>query len=394
MFSTMCSRLRMMRPIVKWVCLSIDVISLGEVADIRVSLLVLARTLTPSLPPKDAENKQMESLVQTKGQLVQTKEPLVQTKERSKIHAKENEDRDINVLLRRLNDPLDAKGEEMCWRFREAFPGKSIVGARRCSIEVGQSKAVSGAVSKTGQSKAGQSKAGGRSAHYDFQIQVADEATGLTQWLRVEHKGSALYKPIDEANPPWTGGVQFFNGGLEKYRLCRMYAEQWYVRFIGSGWLTKEYGLEGVPVPSLEEWMTRDAKVQGDPKTAFGMALKRAVRASGKESLRELRDQFVPDFVAGLTKKDEAEFLEDVFPVLQSSLAQKDVWLQVAGDVASGMFHTRWSPALSVSSVTGVRFGGKKDVVGELETDCAWPIRFILRWGKGAGFSNLRLDLK
>ena len=392
MFSTMCSRLRMMRPIVKWVCLSIDVISLGEVADIRVSLLVLARTLSPSLPPKDAENKQMESLVQTKESLVQTKEPPVQTKERSKIHAKENEDRDINVLLRRLNDPLDAKGEEMCWRFREAFPGKSIVGARRCDPPT-KGKAVSGAISEA-VSKTGQSKAGGRSAHYDFQIQVADEATGLTQWLRVEHKGSALYKPIDEANPPWTGGVQFFNGGLEKYRLCRMYAEQWYVRFIGSGWLTKEYGLEGVPVPSLEEWMTRDAKVQGDPKTAFGMALKRAVRASGKESLRELRDQFVPDFVAGLTKMDEAEFLEDVFPVLQSSLAQKDVWLQVAGDVASGMFHTRWSPALSVSSVTGVRFGGKKDVVGELETDCAWPIRFILRWGKGAGFSNLRLDLK
>lgn len=367
----------MMRPIVKWVCLSIDVISLGEVADIRVSLLVLARTLTPSLPSKDAENKQMES--------------LVQTKERSKVHAKENEDRDINVLLRRLNDPLDAKGEEMCQRFREAFPGKSIVGARRCD-PLSKGKATSGVVS--GVVSKVVSKAGGRSAHYDFQIQVADETTGLTQWLRVEHKGSALYKPIDETNPPWTGGVQFFNGGLEKYRLCRTYAEQWYERFIGSGWLTKEYGLEGVPVPSLEDWMTRDAKVQGDPKTAFGMALKRAVRASGKESLRELRDQFVPDFVAGLTKKDEAEFLEDVFPVLQSSLAQKDVWLQVAGDAESGMFHTRWSPALSVSSVTGVRFGGKKDVVGELETDCAWPIRFILRWGKGAGFSNLRLDLK
>ena len=365
----------MMRPTVKWVCLSIDVLSVEEV---RVSLHVLARTVSLSLPSKDAENKQMESLV------------------RSKVHAKANEDRDIEVLIQRLNDPLDARGEEMRRAFRDAFTGRVLIGARRCGpVErKEQSKATSGATSKAGQSKAGQSKAGGRSTHYDFQIQVADEATGLVQWLHVEHKGSALYKPIDEALPPWTGGVQFFNGGLEKYRLCRKYAEQWYTRFIGSGWLTKEYGLEAVPVPTLEEWMMRDAKVQGDPKTAFGMALKRAVRASGKESLRDLRDAFVPDFVASLTAQDEAEFLEDVFPVLRESLAQKDVWLQVAGDVHKGSFHCRWSPALSVSSVTGVRFGGKKDVVGELATDCAWPIRFILRWGKGAGFSNLRLDLK
>lgn len=302
---------------------------------------------------------------------------------RSKSNAKANEDRDIEVLLEYLSDPQDAKGEEMRRAFCDVFPGCVLLGARRW----GQSGA-----GKAGQSKAG--KAGGRSAHYDFQIQVLDEAAGVTQWRNVEHKGSLVYKPIDKTLAPWTGGVQFFNGGLEKYRLCRKYAEQWYARFIGSGWLSAEYGLDGVPVPTLEEWMMRDAKVQGDPKTAFGVALKRAVRLSGKESLREVRDAFVPDFVAGLTAQDEAEFLEDVFPVLRESLAQKDVWLQVAGDVHTGMFHCRWSPALSVSSVTGVRIAGQKDVVGELVTDCAWPIRFILRWGKGAGFSNLRLDLK
>ena len=309
---------------------------------------------------------------------------------RSKSNAKANEDRDIEVLLEYLSDPQDAKGEEMRRAFRDAFPGCVLLGARRW----GQSGAGQSGAGLEAASKAGQSKAGSRSAHYDFQIRVLDEATGVTQWRNVEHKGSLVYKPIDKTLAPWTGGVQFFNGGLEKYRLCRKYAEQWYVRFIGSGWLSAEYGLDGVPVPTLEEWMMRDAKVQGDPKTAFGVALKRAVRLSGKESLRELRDAFVPDFVAGLTAQDEAEFLEDVFPVLRESLAQKDVWLQVAGDVHTGMFHYRWSPALSVSSVTGVRIAGQKDVVGELVTDCAWPIRFILRWGKGAGFSNLRLDLK
>jgi hypothetical protein len=299
---------------------------------------------------------------------------------RSKSFTKVNEDRDIECLMRLISD---GNGMYLHRQFQHAFPGKSIVGVRRSessSEEKGKGK--------------GKGKAGGRSAHYDFQVEVLDEETGITQWRCVEHKGSALYKPIDEALPPWTGGVQFFNGGMEKYRLCRKYAEQWYERFIGSGFLTREYGLEGIPVPSLEEWIARDAKVQGDPKTAFGIALKRAVRRGGKESLRDLRDQFVPDFVAGLTEADEAQLIEDVFPMLQASLAQKDVWLQVAGDVQNGRFHCRWSPSLSVSSITGVRFSGKKDVTGEFITDCSWPIRFILRWGKGAGFSNLRLDLK
>jgi hypothetical protein len=379
--SVMMSRLRMARPVIKWVYLSLHVPVSGS---IQVILTIRGEEKRESEEKREREVKREreEKRVkedETKEQRMAIEGVLV----RSKFLTKVNEDRDIECLLTLLSDE---RGKEMRQRFYDAFPGKEIVGARRC-------EPLGGIEEKGGKKEKG-GKAGSRSAHYDFQVEVADKATGLTKWLHVEHKGSSVYKPIDEALPPWTGGVQFFNGGLEKYRLCRNYAEQWYERFIGSGFLVKEYGLDGVPVPTLDEWMMRDAKVQGDPKTAFGLSLKRAVRASGKESLRDLRDAFVPDFVASLTERDEVEFMEDVFPVLQASLAQKDVWLQVAGDVHKGLFHCRWSPALSVSSVTGVRFSGKKDVVGELVTDCAWPIRFILRWGKGAGFSNLRLDLK
>lgn len=290
---------------------------------------------------------------------------------RSKALTKKNEEQDIELLVHRLNHP---SGADLRGLYHTTFPGKTLLCARLFDPHT-------------------KKKAGSRSVHYDFQILV-QEGSKEPQWLKVEHKGSSVYKPLDDEMPPWTGGVQFFNGGMEKYRLCRRYAEAWYSRYMESGFLSREYGLDE-PIPSCEEWIQRDARVQGDPKTAFGKALKRAVRAKGQESLLTLRDTFVPDFMASLTEADSEAFLEDVSPILQDSFSQKDVWLQVAGDIASGSFHARWSPALSLQRVTGIRWGPtKKDITGWIESDCVYPIRFILRWGKGAGFSNLRLDLK
>lgn len=291
---------------------------------------------------------------------------LLIPEKRTKALAKTNEEQDIGLLVRMLNAP---EGETLRRLYSESFPGE-IVRARTSD-------------------PADKKKAGGRSAHYDFQVLVLRD--GVSQWLRVEHKGSQICKPIDEG-APWTGGVQFFNGGMEKYRLCRRYAEAWYARYIGSGFLSAEYEVKE-PIPTCEEWIQRDARVQGDPKTPWGKALKRAVRARGQDSLRHLRDAFVPDFVNGLTGEDREAFLDDVTPILRDSLAQKDVWLQIAGSL-DGKYYARWSPALSVSDVTDVHILGEKDVTGFISSDCQHPIRFILRWGKGAGFSNLRLDLK
>lgn len=341
------------RPILQWV---------------RLTLQVQENHVTVSLQAASWENKPPPAI-----DIVQT----ITTPIRSKALAKSNEEQDIVRLIEMLNDPNCPKGRCLRRLYENAFPGQELLAAR--AYDPSDKK-----------------KAGGRSAHYDFQILVRrEQGTKEKQdkWLRVEHKGSQVYRPIDPTHPPWTGGVQFFNGGMEKYRLCRRYAESWYATYIGSGYLSEEYKL-AEPIPSCEEWIQRDAKVQGDPKTAWGLALKKAVRASGKESLRHVRDAFVPEFVAGLTEEDKREFIEDVTPILRDSLAQKDVWLQIAGSLLEDGFHTLWSPALSIQSVTGVRWSSEKDMTGWIESDCAHPIRFILRWGKGAGFSNLRLDLK
>ena len=198
---------------------------------------------------------------------------------RSKALAKKNEERDIEWIVDRLNHP---SGEDLRRLYAHAFPGRVLLAARAFNPQE-------------------KKKAGSRSVHHDFEISVQDERSlsvqdgrSLPQWLKVEHKGSTVFKPLDDEMPPWTGGVQFFNGGMEKYRLCRRYAEAWYARYISSGFLSREYGLEE-PIPSCEEWIQRDARVQGDPKTAFGKALKRAVRASGQESLIALRDNLYPN---------------------------------------------------------------------------------------------------
>ena len=382
----------MRRPIMRYVFVSLHILAEGSVSlgwkiqcpFSQKCFLLGEREQKGEEGSKKEENKpdeKEEDLVEAMAKLRIAPSTTVRTKSLAKV----NEDQDVDQLIALLQEGVgkekgeekgEEKGKELCRLFQETFPGKEIIGAKRGS--------------GSGPAK----KAGGRSVHYDFLLHVRDKETGHEEWLRVEHKGSSLYKPLDASCPPWTGGVQFFNGGMEKYRLCRKYAEAWYERFIGSGFLSVEYGVLDEEIPSSEEWIQRDARVQGDPKTAFGKALKRAVRDAGKESLRDLRDVFVPDFVSELTEQDKAEFLEDVAPILRESLGQKDVWLQVAGDVATGQFHARWSPALRVSSVSGVEWESRKDVVGVIHTDCAHPIQFILRWGKGAGFSNLRLDLK
>lgn len=334
---------RIPRPIIQWVKTTLHVLD-GHVV---VSLHPVAW----SLPPV---------------QSIEMPPPCLMT--RTKALAKTHEEQDIASLVRLLNAP---EGETLRRLYGEAFPGQEILRARASD-------------------PADKKKAGGRSAHYDFQVLVL--RNGVSQWLCVEHKGSQIYKRLDEAQPPWIGGVQFFNGGMEKYRLCRRYAEAWYARYIGSGFLSMKYDIRA-PIPDCEEWIQRDARVQGDPKTAWGQALKRAVRARGQASLRDLRDEFVPEFVAGLTGEDRKAFLEDVTPILRDSLAQKEVWLQIAGSL-EGQYYARWSPALSLTRVTDVNWSGEKDVTGQILSDCVYPIRFILRWGKGAGFSNLRLDLK
>lgn len=309
---------------------------------------------------------------------------------RTKRTAKANEEADITALIAFINDPESASGRILRDGYAARFAGQTLLAARRKDPAIGGKRV------------------GGRGVHYDFQICVGTatattEVTEVTpsRWLNVEHKGSKTYSPIDPSLPPWTGGVQFYNGGMEKYRLARKYAEAWYTKYVGSGLLKERYGLTA-PIPPMDVWIAKDAKVQGKPGTPFGKELKATYQAregcAGK-SLTAERDEFVAEFYTALSADTEttaaaaAELAEDILPLVRDSLAQKDVWLQIAGDI-NGTFHCAWSPQLLVTRVDSVTIHKGRDI--EIAVNCDGDFRFggILRWGYGAGFSNLRLDLR
>lgn len=297
---------------------------------------------------------------------------IASKEKRTKGNAKKNEDADVSALITLLNHAESVKGQEMRDAFKARF-GLTIIGATR---------------HKTIQ-QAKQTRGGGRSIHYDFVLQL-DDGTERT----VEHKGSKDKNPIDLSLPPWTGGVQFYNGGMEKYRLSQKYAREWYQQLIASGILSERYGLTS-PIPTEEEWIAKDAKVQSLAKTPFGKELKKVYQERDgceKGSLKAERNEFVQGFE--WSEEDKQQLAEDVFPLIQSSFAEKDVWLQIAGSVENGDFHFAWRDPIHIQKVERITIEKKKDIEFTVECDDGVVVHGILRWGYGAGFSNIRIDLK
>lgn len=307
-----------------------------------------------------------------KEKIKEAKKVIVVKEKRTKKDAKKHEEQDVDTLIQYLNTKESVKGQEMRAVLEARF-GSPIIGATRHKT-MNQVK---------------QKQGGGRSIHYDFVVQLAD-GTERT----VEHKGSKDKKPIDMSLPPWTGGVQFYNGGMEKYRFAQKYARGWYRQYIVSGVLTERYGLTS-PIPTEEEWISKDAKVQSLAKTPFGKELKKVYQerdGCNEKSLTAERDEFVRSFE--ITEEDKQHLAEDVFPLIQSSFAEKDIWLQVAGLVETGDFCFAWRDPIRIQKVERITIEKKKDIEFTVECDNGLVVHGILRWGYGAGFSNIRIDLK
>lgn len=290
---------------------------------------------------------------------------IVTPRIRTKATAKANEDCDVNMIIDLLNNTTSTKGEEMRKAFYDKF-GKTITLARRAN------------------------KSGSRTTHYDFEVLTNDDT-----YLKVEHKSSTKFAKINPDLPPWKEGVQFYNGGMEKFRLSKKYATAWYNKFILSGVLKERYGLTA-EIPTLETWIKDDAKRQDNPKTEFGKELKRVVRArfGDKSSLKSERDEFVQEFYSLCTDVDCNELAEDVLPIARESFAEKDIWLQITGNVESDAFNFEWSPGFTVTAIKHVSILKGSDIMIRVECNDGFTFGGILRWGKGMGFSNLRLDLK
>ena len=278
---------------------------------------------------------------------------------RTRHTAAANEVEDIANIIRAINSRTPA-GLAIIATFRDRF-GVEITAAR----------------ARTGSN---------RGTHYDFEVEVNQT------WKKVEHKGSQQYRLPNVDDAPWKGGVQFHNGGCEKYSLARKYAQTWYTMYIQSGTLKEEFGIEA-SIPSFAEWFEKDCRVQDDPKTPFGKELKRRVRERRGEKSSLLEKRAAVLAALNITDEDNATLIAEVLPIANHALDQKEYWLSIHGTLG-GDFHAVWYPQFRIESIQEVTI--KKNLDVEIDFVCANDFRFrgILRWGKGAGFSCLRVDLK
>ncbi len=229
---------------------------------------------------------------------------------------------------------------------------------------------------------------GNRGIHYDFLILVGPEPG---EWKNTEHKGSDKANPIPKDQKPWAAGVQFHNGGCEKYTIAKKYARCWYDYYISSNRLKEEWSLQAEP-PTFEEWFAKDVKCQGDPKTAFGKELKSAVRKvrGPKASLLEKREAVNNLF--DISDEEMNHFKEQVKQTVNEVLAQKHYWLTIHGD-PEGEMYCAWYPQFTIGNIEGWVLRKGHDIwIDFLCSEMSFSA--LIRWGKGAGFSNLRIDLR
>jgi len=288
---------------------------------------------------------------------------------RSRSQTKTNEDADIDRIMLRINEQ-----ENNPTKLSELIDGRRIVKAYRSA------------------------GSGNRKIHYDFCVDVENPDGSIQTGMRVEHKGSNVKIPID---PTRRLGVQFHNGS-PKLAIMMTYLSMWYTYWISSGRLTEKYGVQS-PVPTLDEWVKRDAMVQGDPKTPYGVELKRLSRERNgpSSSLVEERDEFMENIYKKemVTTEDLEELKQHVLETANHCLQEKDLWLQIAGNIhgdESDFYHL-WTPKLPVIEAienVEIKLESKKNVEFVFECSRGMKIGGIMRWGKGQGFSNFRFDLK
>jgi hypothetical protein len=292
---------------------------------------------------------------------------------RTKDVASVNEKEDVRIIIDAIHTKSSV-GMRFIDAFREKF-GEILLDARPRTKKSG-----------------GPGEPSDRSTHYDFEILVRF-ADGTEKWMQVEHKGSSVKTEIKEDEKPWLAGVQFYNGGSEKYSITKAYAQAHYDIHIAPGALSRLWNLSS-PIPTFADWWKGDCCRQGDPTTPFGIELKKSVRnARGDRGSLLAERAPVVDHLS-FDSETQAQLIKEVLPIANHALEQKHYWLTVRGILKTGEFNLAWNPQFTIGSIEKVTIKKKKDVF--FDFTCAEGLVFsgIMRWGKGAGFSNLRLDLK
>ena len=283
---------------------------------------------------------------------------------RTKDNAAENEDKDVAFIVAAIHSK-NQTGQRFLTSFKEKF-GCDILNAKL--------------------------RPSPRKNHYDFDILVRFPDGGEA-WKHVEHKGSNLFRQIKPDEKYWAAAVQFHNGKCSDYSIARSYARVHYDKHVGSGTLKNTFGIVA-PIPSFDVWFKQDCCVHDNPRSAFGKELKQKVRAlrGARSSLLDERKVVIE--ALKFEDDDKQQLIKEVLPIANKILEDKDYWLTICGNLEDGKFNLAWNPKFKIGEIKQVVIRKELDVWFDFTCLDKFTFSAHLRWGKGAGFSCLRVDLK
>ena len=240
--------------------------------------------------------------------------------------------------------------------------------------------------------------AGTNKDHFDFVIVHTD---GTSFNVEEKHTNQKLSAKALLNYKPWKYSVQVLNGVGNKFIIGQKYAEHWYKNIIcglESKW-GEMLGVDQEDVPSIPDYETwaQDAFRCGDPKTEFVKFIKSHCRLkygsresfTGSKNTPDLRSVCLPTFT--LTDIEKSVLLEQINNKIQEVMEQKDCYLTTTGDPEN--FH--WTPKVIPPPMTKITLEHQKDILIHLTDDNnEFNFTAICRWGKGACFTNIRIDVR
>ena len=246
---------------------------------------------------------------------------------------------------------------------------------------------------------------GSNKDHYDIEIVHVDGTS-----KKCEEKSTMFYKPdLSQETKPWEYSVQVYNGIGKKFQIGLLYAKLWYKHNIRRGIVKRLYNINA-PIPTEEQWLKKDAFQCGNPKTPYGIELKQKFRAihgetsmNGKtktgyrENPIDYREPVLYEFKLMLSQYPAIKIalINEIQQIMNKIFVEKECYLQTAGDIDTETFNFRWYPQIQIPKILDLKLNEKNsDIVFDIVTDITQDYSLILRFGKGTGFSNIRIDIR
>ena len=156
--------------------------------------------------------------------------------------------------------------------------------------------------------------------------------------------------------------------------------------------------------------MKKDAFQCGNPKTPYGIELKQNFReihgetsmngktkAGYKANPIDYREPILKEFEFMLSKNPAIKIglINEIQQIMNNIFVEKECYLQTTGDIDTETFNFRWYPQIQIPKILDLKLNEKNsDIVFDIVTDITQDYSMILRFGKGTGFSNIRIDIR